>query len=228
MRVAPENTIAAFDNARSLGADGIELDVHLSRDGCVVVHHDQTLDRTTRLKGGIAGYSADELELANVPALATVLARYPELRVIIELKVNSEDLARAAIAVVRDAQAGERVCIGSFWTGVVKAVRTQAPELATSAAREEVRWALYRSWCRWPAARLPYDGFQIPELAGTTRVVSRRFVDDAHRAGVGVQVWTVDDEPTARRLLGWGVDALISDRPDLILPIVKAGSRRQS
>src|SRR5882672_11482830 len=107
--LARENTIAAFDNGLSLGADGIELDVHLSRDGCVVVHHDQTLDRTTRLTGRIAGYRADELELANVPALATVLARYPELRVIIELKVNSEELARAAIAVVRDAKAGERV-----------------------------------------------------------------------------------------------------------------------
>ena len=120
----------------------------------VVVHHDQTLDRTHSPEGTASpATSADELELANVPALATVLARYPELRVIIELKVNSDDLARAAIAVVRDAQAGERVCIGSFWTGVVKAVRTLAPELATSAAREEVRWALYRSWCRWPAAR---------------------------------------------------------------------------
>ena len=159
--LAPENTIAAFDNARSLGADGIELDVHLARDGVVVVHHDQTLDRTTRLKGPVAGYRADELEPANVPALATVLARYPELRVIIELKVNSEDLARAAVAVVRDAKADERVCLGSFWTGVVKSVRTLAPGLATSAAREEVRWALYRSWCRWPAAHVPYDGFQI-------------------------------------------------------------------
>ena len=67
-----------------------------------------------------------------------------------------------------------------------------------------------------------YAGYQIPEMAGRTRVVSRRFVQDAHAAGLGVQVWTVDDAADAWRLLEWGVDALITDRPDIILPIVKA------
>ena len=62
----------------------------------------------------------------------------------------------------------------------------------------------------------------MPEVAGTTRVVSSRFVRDAHRAGLGVQVWTVDEPSDARRLLGWGVDALITDRPDLIIPVVRA------
>ena len=91
--------------------------------------------------------------------------------------------------------------------------------MATSAAREEVRWALYRSWCRWPVARVGYTRLSGAGVArGTTRVVSPRFVDDAHRAGLGVQVWTVDDEDDARRLLDWGVDALITDRPDLIVP----------
>ena len=64
-----------------------------------------------------------------------------------------------------------------------------------------------------------YDGFQVPELAGRTRVVSPRFVRAAHRAGLGVQVWTVDTEEDARRLLDWGVDALITDRPDIIVPV---------
>jgi len=62
----------------------------------------------------------------------------------------------------------------------------------------------------------------VPEVSGATRVVSRRFVDYAHRAGLGVQVWTVDEEADARRLLGWGVDALITDRPDRIVPLVRS------
>jgi glycerophosphoryl diester phosphodiesterase len=66
-----------------------------------------------------------------------------------------------------------------------------------------------------------YSGYQVPERSGTTRVVSRRFVDDAHEAGLGVQVWTVDSEEAARRLLGWGVDALITDRPDIVVPLLK-------
>ena len=67
----------------------------------------------------------------------------------------------------------------------------------------------------------PYAGYQIPELANTTRVVSPRFVADAHRAGLGVQVWTVNSESDAEKLIGWGVDALITDRPDLIVPLVR-------
>ena len=220
--LAPENTIAAFDNGLALGADGLELDVHLSRDGVVVVHHDRLLDRTTALRGPIAERSAAELRRAEVPTLAEVLARYRDPRIIIEMKVNTAGLAAAVIEVVRQAGAVGRVCLGSFGLRVLRAARAIEPAIATSGAREEVRWALYRSWLRWPVSRVAYGGYQIPELAGHTRVVSARFVEDAHDAGLGVQVWTVDDAESARRLLGWGVDALITDRPDIIVPIAHA------
>jgi len=88
---------------------------------------------------------------------------------------------------------------------------------------EEVRWALYRTWVRFPwSRRTGYAGFQVPEHAGTTRVVSPRFIGDAHRAGLGVQVWTVNAAADAHRLLDWGVDALITDRPDIMVPLVQA------
>jgi len=219
--LAPENTMEAFDNGLAHGADGIELDAHLSRDGVVVVHHDQTLDRTTSLRGPIAGRTADELRRAGVPTLAEVLDRHREQRVIVELKVNSDAMAGAAVDVVRRAGAVDRVCFGSFGRQVLRAVRASEPSVATSAAREEVRIALYRSWCHWPAATAPYGGFQVPVWAGRTRVVSPRFVKDAHRAGLAVQVWTIDTEDEARRLLDWGVDALITDRPDIIVPLVR-------
>ena len=218
--LAPENTIAAFDNGLALGADGLELDVHLSRDGVVVVHHDRVLDRTTTLRGPIAERHSDELRRAAVPALAEVLARYPDRRLVVELKVNSAALAAATIDAVRRADAVDRVCLGSFGLRALRAARAIEPAIATSGALEEVRWALYRSWCRWPVTRVSYSGYQIPELSGTTRVVSPRFVEYAHDAGLGVQVWTVDTAEAARRLLGWGVDALITDRPDVIVPLV--------
>jgi len=221
--LAPENTIAAFDNGLALGADGLELDVHLSRDGVVVVHHDRLLDRTTALRGPIAVRTADELGRAGIPSLEDVLVRYREPRVIVEMKVNSRAFAEATIDVVRRAKAVDRVCLGSFGLGVLRAARLIEPAIATSGAREEVRWALYRSWCRWPVSRVPYKGYQIPEWAGRTRVVSPRFVEYAHDAGLGVQVWTVDRAEDARRLLAWGVDALITDRPDVIVPLVRCG-----
>jgi glycerophosphoryl diester phosphodiesterase len=155
-----------------------------------------------------------------VPTLADVLAHHRAPRVIVELKVNSEALARAAVDVVRGARALDRVCFGSFGWRVLRAVRSLEPAVATSAAREEVRWALYRSWCRWPVQRVSYSGYQVPEFAGRTRVVSPRFVEYAHRAGLAVQVWTVDTEAAAHRLLDWGVDAVITDRPDVVVPVV--------
>src|SRR5204863_9257426 len=101
----------------------------------------------------------------------------------------------------------------------LRAARTLDPAAATSAAREEVRLALYRSWARWPVRRAAYHGFQVPETWGMTRVVSPRFVRDAHGSGAAVQVWTVDREVDAQRLLTWKVDALITDRPDVIVPV---------
>ena len=218
--LAPENTIAAFDRGLSFGADGLELDVRLAGDGQVVVHHDRTLDRTTTLSGPLTNMTADELSAAGVPTLAEVLARYRETRLIIELKENNVELADAVIELVESAGAEARVCLGSFATRVMRAVRERNQSIATSAAREEVRWALYRSWCRVPPRTPVYAGYQIPEHAGATRVVSARFIEHAHRAGLGVQVWTVNDVQTASRLIAWGVDALITDRPDLMVPLV--------
>jgi glycerophosphoryl diester phosphodiesterase len=219
--LAPENTMEAFANGLSLGADGIELDVHLSSDGIVVVHHDATVDRTTTGRGSVASLTAGELARLNVPSLADVLQQFRDTRVVVELKVNSKQLARGVVDVVRRASAVERVCLGSFGLRVLRAVRGLEPAIATSAAREEVRWALYQSWVRRSPHSAGYAGFQVPEFSGATRVVSPRFVDLAHGAGRFVHVWTVDSEEDARRLLGWGVDGLITDRPDLIVPVVR-------
>jgi len=239
--LAPENTIAAFDNGLRCGADGIELDVRMARDGGVVVHHDPTLDRTTGHRGPVASLDTRELgrvdagyrftrdgvhpfrgQAIGVPTLAEVLRRYPDCRVIAEMKINSAEFAAAVVGAVRSAGAVDRVCLGSFGRRVLRAARQIEPALATSAAREEVRWALYRSWCRWPIRRPPYAGYQVPERAEATRVVSAAFVRHSHAAGLGVQVWTVDTEADGRRLLDWGVDGLISDRPDLLVPLVRS------
>lgn len=230
----PENTLLAFDHGMSLGADGLELDVHLSRDGVVVVHHDSTLERTTSGRGPLAALTADELArldagyhvagfrgaTGGVPTLRQVLQRYPSASLIIELKVNHPILAHKTIDEVRSAGAIERVAIGSFGTGVLRAARAYEPRLLTGASREETRLALYRSRIHWPVRHPPNDAFQVPELSGSTRVVSPRFVKHAHVRGIAVQVWTVNDANDMRRLLDWGVDGLITDRPDLAVEVV--------
>jgi glycerophosphoryl diester phosphodiesterase len=187
-RIGPENTVAAFDRGLDAGADGLEIDVHLSRDGLAVVHHDRLLDRTTRAKGPIGQRTAAELAALDVPTLRDVLARYPRTRIIIELKEASAMLAGAVVDEVRRAGAVEYVCLGSFSMTPLRTARAVAPEIATSAGRLEVRIALCRSWLHLSPGRVPYHAFQVPETSGATRIVSTRFVKLAHRAGLMVQV----------------------------------------
>jgi glycerophosphoryl diester phosphodiesterase len=116
----------------------------------------------------------------------------------------------------------DRVCLGSFHWLVLRAVRRHAPSAATGASRKETRLAVYGSWLGLRPRRPAYRALQVPERSGRTRVVSPRFIRLAHGAGVPVQVWTVNGEDDMRRLLDWGVDALITDRPDIAVPIVRA------
>jgi len=236
----PENTIEAFDHGIAHGAEGLEFDVHLSRDGVVVIHHDETLERTTGRRGRIADCTADELARIDaghtftdghgtfpfrgreigIPTLPVVLRRYPNARLIIELKVDGEALAQRVVDDVRGADAVERVAIGSFFPAALEAVRRYEPAIATGAAKEETRWALYRSWIGMSIRATPYREFQVPEWSGLTPIVTRRFVNAAHRAGIPVKVWTVNGADAMRRLLARGVDALITDRPDIARAVV--------
>jgi glycerophosphoryl diester phosphodiesterase len=239
----PENTIAAFDHGVACGVDGLECDVHLSREGVVVVHHDETLERTTGTRARVADLTADELARLDagftfqadggttfpfrgagfgIPRLRDVLRRYPSMRFIIELKTGEPELAYRTIDEVRAASAIDRIALGSFYWRVLNAARTYEPRIATGASQEETRWALYRSWVGWRLRRPKYREFQVPERYGVTTIVTPRFVTYAHRSGLPVKIWTVNTEPDMRRLIDWGADALITDRPDLGVRICRS------
>jgi glycerophosphoryl diester phosphodiesterase len=241
----PENTLISFEHGLSLGADGLELDVHLSRDGVVVVHHDDTLDRTTDGRGPVAARTADELarvdagyrfspngsgptaaypfrgQQIGVPRLRRVLERHSSARFIIELKTPEAELARRTIDEVRAAGLVDRVALGSFHWRALHEARRYEPRIPTGAAKEETRWALYRSRLGWPLGRTKYRELQVPERAGATVIVTPRFIAHAHRAGLPVRIWTVDDRADMLRLLDWGADSIISDRPDVAVAAVR-------
>ncbi len=238
-RLAPENTMVALDNGLALGADGLELDVQLSSDGIPVVIHDKTLDRTTGHTGPVRDFTADDLANVDagyrferdgshpfrgrgigVPTLAAVLARHRDTRVIIEMKGAEPALARAVAKDVRAAGAVERVCVGSFHQRSIVTMREEAREIVTSASQPEARWALHRSWVSWPwIGPRPYAAFQVPERAGRLRVVTPTFIDQVHNEGQVIQVWVVNDKADIIRLLDWGVDGVISDRPDIAVKV---------
>ena len=242
--------MAAFDHGLSLGADGVELDVHLSRDGVVVVHHDDTLERTTDAHGPIAARSVDELarvdagyrftpdgkagapaypfrgQAMGVPRLRAVLERHPAARIIIELKTPDAELARRTIDDIRAAGAIDRVVLGSFHGRALNAARRYEPRIPTGAASEETRWALYRSRVRWPLGRTKYREFQVPERSGATVIVTPQFIAHAHRAGLPVRIWTVNEREDMVRLLEWGADSVITDRPDVAVTTVREWAKK--
>jgi glycerophosphoryl diester phosphodiesterase len=237
-KIGPENTMTAFDRGWAAGADGFECDVRLSADGVPVVIHDPTLDRTTNHTGPVSALSAEALQqldatcrfqpadaayavtrVDGVPTLESVLQRFPEARVIIELKEPTDALARGVVETVRQLAAEPRVCVGSFHAPVLTHVRTIAPLIATSASLPEAKRTLVRSWMPWwRRRRAAYHAFQVPEWSGRLRVVRPAFVRQAHREGAAVQVWTVDSPADVHRLLDCGVDGVISDRPDWTVP----------
>ena len=232
--LGPENTLEAFDRGMAAGADGIECDVRLARDGAVVVMHDPTVDRTTDGRGPVRSLTSAELARLDaahryregdgfplrgrgvgVPTLREVLARYPQAAVIVELKEPAPELAHRVVDAIREVDALERVVVGSFSRPALRAIRRYEPRLPTGSSREEARLALYATRVGIAPHWAGYRAIQVPERSRGTRIVSTRFIRLAHQAGLVVQVWTVDEADDIRRLLLWGVDAIISDRPDV-------------
>jgi glycerophosphoryl diester phosphodiesterase len=236
-RLAPENTLAAIDNGIKLGSDGLEIDVQLSSDGIPVVIHDPTLDRTTNRTGPVRHFTAAELARVDagfhfevdsrfpfrgqgigIPRLDEVLKRHPGARVIIEMKGGEPALARAVADAVITAGAVDRVCVSSFQQTSIDTIRAEHPAITTSASVREARWTLHRSWVRWPwVSEQPYFAFQVPEHTRRLRVVSPAFVRQVHKQGQVVQVWVVNERSDIHRWLDWGIDGIISDRPDIAI-----------
>ena len=240
-KLRPENTLVAFDHGLSLGADGLEFDVRLSSDGVPMVHHDATLDRTTSGTGPLSAHTADALQQLDaghhftgldgepwrgrgcgIPRLEMVLARYPAVPIIMELKGDDPEVARRAVALVRGAGAIGRVCFAGFEDAVVRAARARGTDVVSSAARRGDPLVPVPLVGRCGAAA---DG--LPGLPGAgdggRASASCRVASCVPRGGpaLPVAVWTVDEPAAMERLLAWGVRGLISDRPDLAVPVVR-------
>jgi glycerophosphoryl diester phosphodiesterase len=233
--LAPENTLVAFETGLAAGADGIEMDVRLSADGVAVLMHDPTLDRTTDGSGPVDARTAAELGALDaghrferdgafpfrglgvgVPPLRGVLDRHRGALLIIELKSSDARLARAVVDDIHAAGAAGRATVSSFQKGALDAVRAIDPSIRTGADTDGVRNGVDSL-----RAKPVFDAFQVPEVYAGMRVVTPEFITRAHEVGVSVIVWTVNQPDDMGRLLDWGVDGLITDRPDIAVPLVR-------
>jgi glycerophosphoryl diester phosphodiesterase len=231
---APENTLPAFELALQQGADALELDVRLTRDGAAVVMHDEAVDRTTSLTGPVRSHTLAELRLADagawftpdrgrthpfagagvrVPTLAEVLWTFPAVPVLIEVKEPGvQDAVRRVLV---EENAAGRCVVASEDARAIGLFR-QSPFVCGACASEI--GALYRAVllrrrrlppCRHGLLSVPlrYRGLTVP---------TRRFVAAARRQGCPVHVWTVNRASTARRLWRRGVSGIVTNRPDAI------------
>ena len=230
---APENTLEAFEIAVKLGYTYIETDAHLTRDGVLVAFHDERLERVTDRAGAIAELAICEVEAADagytfsldggssfpfrgrgigVPRLEEILVRWPAVRVNIDPK---SDAFGPLAALLNRLGAWERVCVDRLGPPAAP-VRTRGRGRAcTSMGPHGVALARLAA-TSGVMPRLGADCVQVPIQQGPVRIVSRRFVEAAHRARLAVHVWTINDEATINELLDLGVDGVMSDRIRLL------------
>lgn len=230
----PENSRAAVRHVIGLGLGYLETDVRATADGVAYLFHDPTVDRVTDGTGRVDSLTSaqvDRLRDASGEAplrLDELLAEHPGLRLNIDAKDDRvvEPLVRA----VREADALDRVGLGSFSDARLARLREMLPGVATSLGRREaVRLVAaargLRPGGRWRPVPGPAEGVvsaQLPAQVRGLRVVTPRLLSVAHGIGLAVHVWTVNDPGEMVRLLDLGVDGLISDRPTVLRDILDA------
>ncbi|GMA27482.1 glycerophosphodiester phosphodiesterase family protein [Arenivirga flava] len=234
-REAPENTLAAFVAALSVGADYLETDARASSDGVAVLHHDAELrlpERHGRAAREVViadtpALALERLDLgggSGVPSLASALDGLPEARFNIDVK--SADAIGPVVEAVRRAKARDRVLLTSFDAGRRRRAAAALPGVATSAAAPRVLLAAVGAGLGLqPLVQLAargIDALQVPERQGPLTIVDRRRIAAYHRAGLEVHVWTVNAPAEMERLLDLGVDGIVTDRADLAAPIIAA------
>jgi glycerophosphoryl diester phosphodiesterase len=253
---SPSSTLHAIAHALEVGATGVELDVHATADGELVVCHDATVDRTTAQQGTIASFTLAELRAMDfsywwipgadvtpgrpdseypfrgrapadrsfgIATLREVLEHFPEVVLNLDIKQTAPVVAPYEEALARLlAEFGrtDDVIVASFLDPATEAFRQFAPDVPTSAGTVATAeaWQAVQAGDDLPES--PAVAFQVPERQGDLVVVDDRFVDAAHRAGKAVHVWTVNDAESMERLLGLGVDGIISDVPTTLCAVL--------
>lgn len=213
----PENTLLAFERAIARGADALELDVRGSADGVPVVIHDATVDRTTSGTGSVASLTLPALQALDagrgqrIPTLREVLARFGSATPLI-IEIKAAECAERVARLIEYFGLEQSVLVGSFHRAALAPFAR--PPFCRAATRAETGWCLAISRVGLAPRRPVYQAFTVPERHGWLRIVDRRFVRAAHRRGIPVHVWTVNEPAHAARLRRLGVNGIITNNPE--------------
>jgi len=238
----PPNTLYAFEQAAAMGVDVLEMDIHSTSDGVLVVRHDPSVDATTNGSGAIRDMTLEQVKSLDagytwtadggqsypyrsrgitIPTLEEVLLAFPGMRLNIDIKPDDPAIVTQFCHILRTYHKLDQVLVGSFYDQQLYRFRELCPEAATAAGVAETRQFVYLNLAFLGAVfRPPAQAFQIPEYGGGLRLVTKRFVHAAHAHNMEVHVWTVDEEKDMQRLLDWGVDGIFTDYPDRLMRVM--------
>lgn len=238
----PENTLEAFRYSAEMGVDVLELDIHSTADGALVVMHDADVARTTNGSGRVNELTLAELKRLDagfhftpdggrtfplrgrgitIPTLAEIFDSFPDTTFNVEPKQAEPSVTKPLCEMIRARRMTEKVIVGSFRQQAIDEFRAACAEVATSATPAEVRdfLALYKLGLG-ETYRPPMQVLQIPERLGALQIVSRDFVETARRLNLQVHVWTINEPADMQRLLEMRVDGIMTDYPDRLLKIL--------
>ena len=238
----PSDTMFAFERAAEMGVDVLEMDMHSTSDGVLVLMHDSTVDRTTNGTGRIndmtladlkaldAGYNWSEDDGQTfpfrdmgitAPTVEEVFTTFPDYRLNIEIKQAEPSITEPFCQMIRDHQMENKVLVPSFSQEVVNEFRQVCPEVATSAGESEVITFFVLSKLFLENIYSPEaTALQVPESRFGLTVLSKRLIDAAHKRNLQVHPWTIDDVEDMQRMLDMGVDGIITDRPDRMMELL--------
>jgi glycerophosphoryl diester phosphodiesterase len=236
----PENTIAAFQGAKDRGCLYIETDLHVSKDGVVVVFHDHRLERVTNGKGPIAKWLWEDLRRLDaayffkpeedyplrgkgigIPSLEEVIKTFPRMHFNVDLKQPGSEAAVAGFIDTHNIH--DRLLIASFSD---RRIRRCSNHLNRPTATSVGRWEFLRLWTssrRGKPLKTTAAVLQMPVRHGGITWLDRKLIQAAHAQGIQVHVWTVNDAQEMRRLLSLDVDGIITDRIDLLNEVLGVG-----
>ena len=215
----------AFQYAVDLDYRYVETDVQVTADGVLLAFHDFNLKRTCGVDRRVADMMWSEVQqarvngIAPIPSLEELLGTWPELRVNIDCKTDSA--VDALVAALRRTNALDRVCVGAFSDRRIRRLRAiLGPDLCSALGPGEVASLRYGRLPRTTARTA-----QVPVRQGPLVVTTPTFVQRAHRLGVRVHVWTIDDPDEIHRLLDMGVDGIMTDRPGVLREVLEHRSQ---
>jgi len=240
---APENTLISFEKAIEVGADILEMDVHATSDGHIVVMHDPAVGRTTNGKGLISALTLKQLKKLDaghrftpdegatfpyrgkgitVPTLREVVERFPGVPFNIEVKENETENEYAVAKLLDELGHAEITLLAAEKDIMIERLRPAAPGFPTNFCGSESLEFIQRTHQNdWDDYTPPGDALQIPEEYGGMPILTPELLDAAHRLEIEVHIWTVNDTADMERLLEMGVDGIMTDYPERLTEVIR-------